>query len=278
MKQNKIEKGVTIMKNKLLLVILAMIIAILAACGTKEDATKDSGNASSPSEEKQVLKMGTSADYPPFEYVDTAKGEEIIGFDIDLANLIGEKLGYEIEVENIDFNGLIPAIQAGKLDFVLSGMTPTEDRDKVVDFSVPYNETVQMVVTKKDSGIKSVEDLAGKTVGVQISSIQEELANEVAQTVDMKVESRNLIPEVIQELMTKRFDGAIIEDIVAENYVKRNDDLTFFPVVVDEIDYKAAVFPEGSDLKEKFDNAINELIEEGKIDELREKWFVVEAE
>ena len=76
--------------------------------------------------------MGTSADYPPFEFVDTAKGEEIIGFDIDLANLIGEKLGFEVKVENIDFNGLIPAIQAGKVDFVLAVVTPNPERDKVV--------------------------------------------------------------------------------------------------------------------------------------------------
>lgn len=107
---------------------------------------------------------------------------------------------------------------------------------------------------------------------------KEELANELAETVDMKVESRNLIPEVIQELMTKRFDAAVIEDVVAENYTQRNKDLNYFPIVVEEIDTKAAVFPEGSELKEKFDKAINELIEEGKIDELREKWFVVEAE
>ncbi|TQR12810.1 transporter substrate-binding domain-containing protein [Psychrobacillus soli] len=265
------------MKNKLFMAMLVLVIALLAACGTKSDNEKSSGSEGT-SEDKKVLVMGTSADYPPFEYVDTAKGEEIIGFDIDLANLIGEKLGFEVKVENIDFNGLIPAIQAGKVDFVLAGMTPTPDRDKVVDFSNPYNETVQMVVTKKDSGIEKVEDLAGKTVGAQISSIQEELANELATTVDMKVESRNLIPEVVQELMTKRFDAAIIEDIVAENYVERNADLTYFPVVVDDPDFKAAVFPEGSELKAQFDQAIQELTDSGKIEELREKWFVVEAE
>lgn len=265
------------MKKKLIISMLVLVMALLAACGTKDETSDNEGTASQ-GEEKKVLTMGTSADYPPFEFVDPTKGEEIIGFDVDLANLIGEKLGYEIEIQNIDFNGLIPAVQAGKLDFVMAGMTPTPDRDKVVDFSTPYNETVQMVVTKKDSGIKKVEDLAGKTVGAQTSSIQEDLANEVAKTVDLKVESRNLIPEVIQEIMTKRFDAAIIEDIVAENYVERNKELTFFPVVVDDIDYKAAVLPEGSELKEKFDKAINELTEEGKIDELREKWFVVEAE
>lgn len=265
------------MKNKLFMVMLVLVIAVLSACGTKSDNETSSGSEGT-TEGKKVLIMGTSADYPPFEFVDTAKGEEIIGFDIDLANLIAEKLGFEVKVENIDFNGLIPAIQAGKVDFVLAGMSPNPERDQVVDFSEPYNETQQMVVTKKDSGIKTLEDLAGKTVGAQISSIQEDLAKEVAETVDMKVESRNLIPEVVQELMTKRFDAAIIEDIVAENYVERNPDLTYFPVAVDDVDYKAAVFPEGSELKAQFDQAIQELTDSGKIEELRQKWFVVEAE
>lgn len=265
------------MKNKLFMLMLVLIIAVLAACGTK-DKEGTTGSEGTITEDKKVLVMGTSADYPPFEFVDTAVSEDIIGFDVDLANLIGEKLGFEIEIENIDFNGLIPAIQAGKVDFVLAGMTPNPERDKVVDFSEPYNETQQMVVTKKDSGIQTLEDLAGKTVGAQISSIQEDLAKEVAKTVDMKVESRNLIPEVVQELMTKRFDAAIIEDIVAENYVERNPDLTFFPVAIDDVDYKAAVFPEGSELKAQFDQAIQELTDSGKIEELRQKWFVVDAE
>lgn len=265
------------MKNKLILLMLALVIAVLAACGTA-DKKETAGSEATNTEDKKVLVMGTSADYPPFEFVDTATSEDIIGFDVDLANLIGEKLGYEIKIDNIDFNGLIPSIQAGKVDFVLAGMSPTPERDEVVDFSIAYNETVQMVVTKKDSGIQTVEDLAGKTVGVQISSIQEELANKVAETVDMKVESRNLIPEVVQELMTKRFDAAIIEDIVAENYVERNGDLIYFPVEIDKADYKAAVFPEGSKLKAQFDEAIQELIDNGKIEELREKWFVVDTE
>ena len=265
------------MKNKLFIFMLVLVIAVLGACGTA-DKEETSGNEGTKTEDKKVLTMGTSADYPPFEFVDPTVSEEIIGFDVDLANLIGEKLGYEIVIENIDFNSLIPSIQAGKVDFVLAGMSSTPERDKVVDFSIAYNETVQMVVTKKDSGIETVEDLAGKKVGVQVSSIQEDLANEVAKTVDMTVESRNLIPEVFQDIMTKRFDAAIIEDIVAENYAERNTDLTFFPVVVDDADYKAAVFPEGSELKGQFDETIQELIDNGEIEKLRQKWFVVEAE
>ncbi len=128
----------------------------------------------------------------------------------------------------------------------------TEDREKVVDFSIPYYETKQMVLTKKDSGIKSLEDLAGKKIGVQVSSIQEDVANEIANTVDgVSVESRNLIPEVVQEIMTKRFDAAVIEDIVAENYVAQNDQLTAFPIEVGPTEDKAVVFPRRKRVKSR---------------------------
>lgn len=261
------------MKNKLFMFMLVLVIAVLAACGTDKDETSDSEGTAK--EEQNVLVMGTSADYAPFEYVDTAKSNEIIGFDVDLAKLIGEKLGYEIKVENMDFNSLIPALQADKFDIVISGMTPTADREEVVDFSIAYYETEQYFVTKKDSGIKSLKDTKGAVVGAQTSSIQEDLAEELGTKHDFKVESRNLIPELVQELMTGRFDGAVIENIVAENYLKQNKDLASFPIEVEEPDFKAVAFQEGSKLKDEFDTAIQELIEEGKIDELKEKWFVV---
>lgn len=273
------------MKNKWIMLMLVLVIGLLAACGTSEEGTtdKDNNNASTAEEEnnvttddKKVLVMGTSADYAPFEYVDTATSDEIIGFDIDLANLIGEKLGYEIKVENMDFNSLIPALQAKKFDIVISGMTPTEERDKVVDFSIAYYETEQYMVFKKDNAFKTLADLKGKVVGAQVSSIQEDLAKQLGTEHGFTVESRNLIPELVQELKTKRFDAAIIENIVADNYLDKNADLAAFPIEVEEPDFKAVVFQEGSELKADFDKAIQELIDEGKIDELKAKWFVVQ--
>ena len=86
--------------------------------------------------------------------------------------MIGEKLGFDVKIQDMDFNSLVPALQAGKIDFVISGMSPNKDREKVVDFSEPYNETQQVLVVKKDSGIKASTDLAGKTVGVQTASIR----------------------------------------------------------------------------------------------------------
>ena len=260
------------MKKKLLIPVLALAIGTLAACGTAE---KEKTTASEKTEEKQVLVVGTSADYAPFEYVDTAVSDEIIGFDIDLANLIADELGYELEFTNADFNSLIPGLQADKYDFVIAGMTPTEDRDEVVDFSTPYYETEQYMVFPKDSGISSLEDLSGKKVGAQTSSIQEELAKTLAAENNFTVESRNLIPELIQELKNERFQGAIIENIVAENYLSQNEDLESISIEVEDPDFKSVVFQEDSELKGQFDEVIQKLIDEGKIDELKKKWFVV---
>ena len=115
----------------MLMFAMIMVMGILAACGTSNnDSANDKESANG--DEKKVLMMGTSADYPPFEYVETAKSDEIIGFDIDVAKAITEKLGYEFEVKDIDFNGLVPSLENGTVDFVLAGMSPTEERKKTV--------------------------------------------------------------------------------------------------------------------------------------------------
>lgn len=271
------------MKKYAFLFILTLTIGLLAACGTAseetttgtttEETTTDTGTTT---EETKVLRVGTSADYAPFEYVDTAVSDEIIGFDIDLAHLIAERLGYELQIINMDFNSLIPALQADKFDFVISGMTPTEERDQVVDFSVPYNETKQYMMSLKESNINSMEDLEGKVVGAQVSSIQEDLAKSFAEEHGYTYESRDLIPQLVQELINGRIDGAVIENIVSENYLAQNDKLHAFPIEVENPDYKAIVFQEGSSLKAEFDQVIEELINEGKIEELQKEWFVVE--
>ena len=266
------------MKKISLSIMLLFVISILVACGAGDEQTSKETNTKN-TEDTKVLVMGTIADYPPFEYVDTAKGEEIIGFDVDVAKAIGEKLGYEIKIENIDFNSLIPGIEAGKFDFVIAGMSPTPEREKVVDFTIPYYETQQVVLTLKDKGIESIEDLKGKKVGAQVSSIQLDLANEVAKEIEgMTVESRDAVPQAIQELVNGRFDGVFIEDIVAENYIATNDNFMAFPASSGSNENKAIVLPKGSELKEEFNQAIEELTEEGTLDELKEKWFVVITE
>lgn len=260
------------MKNKLFLLMLVLVIGVLAACGSKDNNASNAGSNTN-TEDKQVLKVGTSADYAPFEYVDAAKGEEIIGFDIDLIKLVGEKIGVDMQVQDMDFNSLVPALQAGKIDVVISGMTPNPEREKVVDFSDKYNETEQVIIVKKDSGIKKEADLAGKKIGVQTASIQENLGNEIAKKVDVLVEGRTRIPEIIQDMMSKRLDAGILEGGVAKGYLKTNDQLEAFPVEEQPEDFKAIAVPKGSDLKDKINKALKELADEGKIQELEEKWL-----
>lgn len=260
------------MKNKLFLLMLVLVIGVLAACGSK-DNNASNAESDTNTEDKQVVKVGTSADYAPFEYVDAAKGEEIIGFDIDLIKLVGEKIGVDMQVQDMDFNSLVPALQAGKIDVVISGMTPNPEREKVVDFSDKYNETEQVIIVKKDSGIKKEADLAGKKIGVQTASIQENLGNEIAKKVDVSVEGRTRIPEIIQDMMSKRLDAGILEGGVAKGYLKTNDQLEAFPVEEQPEDFKAIAVPKGSDLKDKINKALKELADEGKIQELEEKWL-----
>lgn len=254
---------------KKLIAILLLSIVVLAACGTGTSKEENSSTS-----DDKVLIMGTSADYKPFEYIDSAKSEEIIGFDIDLANALGEKLGYEIKVQDFEFSGLIQALKSGKVDLVLSGMSPTPDRKKNVDFSDIYYTAKDLVVTSKDSNIKSVEDLKGKTIGVQLGSIQADAAEEIAKTVDVKIEKRDKIPELVQEIKAGRFDGAIIEDVVAKGYLSKDDSLSSFEAAEANEDAGSAIaFPKDSELTEKFNAELKKMKESGELDKLIVKWF-----
>ncbi|WP_307891953.1 transporter substrate-binding domain-containing protein [Bacillus swezeyi] len=248
------------MKKWILLLVTACVTIALAACGT------------SSSDDKKTLVMGTSADYPPFESKD---GDKIVGFDVDLANALAKKTGHEIEVKDMDFNGLVTALKTNKADIVLSGMTPTPKRKKQVDFSNVYYTAHNMIVTKKSSGIKSLDDLKGKTVGVQLGSIQEEKAKELTSDYDLKVENRNRISDLTEEIKAGRFDAAIIEDIVAEKYIQKNEELVGYnlPKEPDEKAGSAIAFKKGSELTDKFNKALEEMEKNGELDKLKEKWF-----
>ncbi|WP_338451696.1 transporter substrate-binding domain-containing protein [Niallia oryzisoli] len=260
------------MKKIISMLLMGMlIIGILAACG---GAGEESANESDNKDAK-VLKMATSGDYAPFEYIDTAKGEEIIGLDIDIAKAITEKLGYELEVQDMDFGGLISALQNGQADFVMAAMSATDERKESVDFSDTYYTSKHIIVSKKDSGIKSVDDLKGKKVGAQLGSIQEEKAKELAESTGFTYESRNRIPELIQEILAGRLDAAIIEDTVAKGYLKETKDIQ--GVTIEDADGGYAIaFPKDSELTEAFNKELKAMIENGEVDKIVKKWFDTE--
>lgn len=261
------------MKKQLSFILVSMLmILLLSACGTSSDSANGT-NGEKNKEEKKMLVMGTSADYPPFEYIDTAKGEEIIGFDIDLVKTIADELGYEVKIQDMDFSGLLPAMQAGKVDFVMAGMSPTPEREKSADFSIPYYAADQVLVTKKDSGIQALDDLNGKTIGVVVGSIQEGKAQELQKTIDMKVENRNRIPELVQEIKSDRFDAIIVEKPVAKGFLDANKELISVQIPNEDTKGAGIVFPKGSDLTEPFNSVLEKMKENGELEPLIVKWF-----
>src|SRR5579883_496751 len=241
---------------------LSLVISLIAGCEPPQpgqNATSSSG--------KKVLTMVTSPDYPPYEYYDTSGGDrKIVGFDIDIANRIVGDLGYELKVNESDFNGLIPAIQAKRADFVMAGMTPTPERQKNVDFSTIYYEAKNTIVAPKGGNLKQTSDLAGKTVGVQLGSIQESDANKIAEKIKgMKVKQLNKVPDLIQEIKAKRIDAAIVEDTVAQGFIASNPELEFNVIPSDGPSGSAVAFPKGSPLVADFNKALKKLKDSGEL-------------
>jgi polar amino acid transport system substrate-binding protein len=240
-----------------------LTITAVSACNPSDGGGTAAGN--------NTLIMATSADYPPYEYVDSSSGsQEIVGFDVDIAKYITAELGKELRIDNIDFNGLIPALQSKRADFVMAGMTPTAERKQNVDFSNIYFEAKNTIVSKAGSNLTSAASLNGKTVGVQLGSIQEQAAKEMQ---GAQVKSLNRISEMIQELKAGRVEALIVEDTVAKGYVESNPDLEFNVIPNEGESGSAIAFPKGSELVAQFNPILEEMKTNGKMDELVAKWF-----
>lgn len=246
---------------------LASMTFLLAACGAGEP---DEGSASA--DETKVLKMGTSADFPPFESRN-AEGKEV-GFDIDLANHIADELGYTLKINDMKFDGLIGALQTGRVDMVLSGMSATDERKQNVDFSTEYNRSGEFFVTEKDSDLKSIEDLEGKTVGVQLGTIQEDGAKRLKETegIDFEIKSLDNSILLIQELKTGRIDTAYMDKSVADGHVKEQD-LGGFDDPTTSSPGMAVAFPKDSDLVDDVNKVLAEMEKDGTLQKLKDKWL-----
>ena len=220
------------------------------------------------------LEMVTSADYPPYEFRDTAEGNKIIGFDIDIANNIAEELGFELTVTDTDFNGIIPALQSGRADFAMAGMTPTEERKQNVDFSEVYYEAKNTIVANKGSNLTEPADLSGKTVGVQLGATQAEAADDIAKEYsDITVKPLNKTSEIIQEVKAGRIDAAIIEDTIARGFISSNPDLEFNTIPNTGEAGSAIAFTKGSPLVDDFNRVLQEMQDNGELEKLVKKWF-----
>ncbi|MEM6752786.1 MAG: ABC transporter substrate-binding protein/permease [Cyanobacteria bacterium P01_C01_bin.38] len=254
-------------KRRLLLFTVILVISIIFG---------DYHSTIASSVGKETLTMITSPDYPPYEFYETKDGErKIVGFDIDIANYIAKELAFKLKITQSDFNGLIPALQANRADFVMAGMTPTPQRRKNVDFSIIYYEAKDTIVAAKSSNLIKSEDLSGKIVGVQLGTIQEQNAKQISQKVaNIKLKKLNKVPEVIQEIKAGRIDAAIVEDAVAFGFIKANPDLMSSVIPsIENASGSAIAFPKGSQLVKPFNDVLQKMKSNGELERLSKKWF-----
>lgn len=220
--------------------------------------------------EKGVLVLGTSADYPPFEFHLEVDGKDtIVGFDIDIAKKIASDIGVELEIIDMKFDGLLPALTAGKIDLIVAGMTPTDERKQSVDFSIVYYDSRQTMLVKTDNvnTLNTVEAFAGKILGVQKATIQEELAKTIFTSSEAK--SIDKIPNLIMELKTDKVDGLILAEPVAKQYAAANPDLSVNGVDLGSEGGSAIAIEKGSqDYLDAINASIQSLLDSGEMDKI----------
>ena len=235
--------------------------------GAAVEQKADGGNLSDI-KSKGKLVVGTSADYPPYEFHTMANGkDEIVGVDIDVAKEDAKDLGVELEVKDMDFDGLLVALQAGKVDMVFAGMTPTDERKENADFSdIYYTATHRFILRSGEEGsVKSFDDLKGKKIGVQKGSIQEGIAKENFDEANIK--SLAKVTDLVLDLKNKKVDAILIEEGVAKINCDKNKDIAMSDfVVTDENGGAAIALKKGStELQTEVNKTISKLKEEDKI-------------
>ena len=250
------------MKKFLKVASIVLVIAMLAsfaACGGSGD-------------EKEKLIMATNAYFQPYEYYD---GDKIVGIDAEIAAAIAEKLGLELEIQDMAFDSIITAVSEGSVDFGLAGMTITEDRLKDVDFSISYATGVQSIIVPENSAIKTVDDLyaegAAYKVGVQLGTTGDIYATD--DFGDDLVTSFTTGNEAVNALIGGDVDCVIIDNEPAKAFVANNTGLKILDTSYADEDYAACIKKGNDDLREAIDNAIEELIADGTIDNIVSKYI-----
>lgn len=243
--------------------ILAMLFAF-AGCGTKEQPlTINDG----------VLTMATNAEFPPYEYYE---GDEIVGIDAEVAALIAEKLGLKLEIKDVDFDSIIPGVQSGKYDMGMAGMTKTDERLKKINFTSVYAKGVQVVIVKEGSAIATIDDLADKKIGVQQGTTGDIYAS--GDYGDENVTKYANGALAVEALKSGKVDCVVIDNEPAKAYVAANEGLKILDTSYADEDYAICIAKENTALLEKVNTALEEVIADGSLQKIVDKYINAEAE
>lgn len=254
--------------KKLLILMMTVIcaVAMLAAgCGgDKKEAKK--------AEPAKVLRVGTEPTFAPFEFQKEGS-KDYDGFDMDLARAIGKQMGAKVEIVNMGFDALIPALNANNIDLIAAGMSITDERKKAITFSEPYYTSGLIIMVNKDNKeVKSVKDLEGKRIAVQIGTTGEKKARSIK---NANVTAFNTNTEAAMELKNKGVDAVINDSPVVGYYLAQGGNKTAMTVgeVMEAEQYGLAVKKGNDKLAADVNKALAELKKNGEYDKIYKTWF-----
>ncbi|MEW5322066.1 basic amino acid ABC transporter substrate-binding protein [Geobacillus thermoleovorans] len=262
------------MKKGLFVAVVAALLMALAACGGK--STETSSSSSGGGEAKKKIVVGTDAAFAPFEYMDKGK---IVGFDVDLLDAIMKEAGLDYELRNIGWDPLFAALQSKEIDMGISGITINDERKQTYDFSIPYFESTHMIMVKEGSPIQNALDLKGKTVGVQNGTTGQEAVEKLLGKENKNIKKFENTVVAIMDLLNGGVDAVVTDNAVANEYVKNNPDKKIKAIADPknfQSEFYGLMFPKGSELKPKIDEALKKVIDSGKYAEIYKKWFGTE--
>ncbi|HHY91582.1 MAG TPA: amino acid ABC transporter substrate-binding protein [Clostridiales bacterium] len=272
------------MKKKLIFLLIGILLISLVAvgCGSGDTGQEEQGEQQEQQEdlsleeikEKGKFVLGLDDSFPPMGFRDE-KGE-IVGFDIDLAREVAERMGVEVELKPIDWSANILSLNNKDIDVIWNGLTITESRKKEIEFSKPYLANRQIIITQAGSDIKTKADLAGKIVGVQLGSSAEEALNadtETAETLKEIMKYGNYT-EALLDLKAGRVDAVVMDEVVGKYYISKKPGE--YAIAEEDFGYEeyGIGFRKGDiAFRDEVNRILDEIIADGTAAEISKKWF-----
>lgn len=270
-----------------LILILTLVVVAAAACGQQESNTAPEGEVEQQNEDQSdngqdvddslervmndgKIRIGLDDAYPPMAFRDD--NNELIGYDIDLANEIASRMGIDIEWVPSEWSGVILALTSGKFDLLMSGLSMTKERAQEIDFSPAYILQGQVVVVKEgEDSIKTKEDLKGKVVGTQLGSTGEKAAEKLEGLKELKKYSK--YTEAFLDLSNDRIEAIVVDEVVGRHYLTKRPNE--FKVQFSLVDEPVGIGFRKQDkaLQEAVNSVLKEMTEDGTTAEISERWF-----
>ena len=272
--------------KKLIAILLTLVMLVgLAACAPSENKNESANDTTAANDttpaaevstvEEGKLIMATNAAFPPYEYIE---GTEVVGIDAEIAKAIADKLGLELVITDMEFDSIIESVKNGKADIGLAGLTVTDERKEEVDFTESYATGVQVIIVTEDSKITSVDDLFATGANTKIG-VQRNTTGDLYTTWDLEDKGLATIDryskgaEAVQALKTGKVDCVVIDNEPAKAFVESTEGLKILETEYVEEQYAAALNKENTKLFEAVNNALKELIADGTVKGIIDKYI-----